>query len=1342
MKRSSPLWRVMGDPAQAQEAAALERVCVLLPEDGIARAWANVTFTDTSGRLNEVDVLLITSGGMYVVELKGWHGEIRGDQRNWTHAGRTERNPRLLANDKAKRLASVLKDVASKARLNPRIVPFVGEAIVLHGQDSKVQLDEYGAEQVWALDGFRVNGLGDDQNFSSLVSLTSHRDPIDAVRANEIDRLMKAAGLMPRAKQRTIGQYALDSSESLDEGNGWQDFLVTHPQAKTKRRIRLFAYPKGASKESRSEVDRRAAREFRLTDGIRHPGIIGPADMLSTEEGSALVFDFDPNESSLADYLTQHGDTLTFADREAIVQDLAELVRFAHGQRLTHRALSPRSVRIHSGKDGTREVRIRDWDLGKRPDEGTTTATLISRGVTDVVASVDQDALFYLAPETLKSITSTSPQPLDVYGVGALAFLVLTNKSPAVNFAALEALLNSDAKGLDPRAVLPEISDAYADVIVNATAFAELHRTIDIGVLLDDLSMARSAERGPEPIHVDVDPLESAPGDIVDDRFEIIKRRGSGSTGVALEVNDYSLEREGLILKLAKDDSAASRLDNEAAVLDRLNHPRIVKRVEGPLSVGNRRAIVMTDAGNETLADRIRLEGRATIEQLERYGDDLFSAIAHLEEQGVFHRDIKPSNLAVKPDPGTRKPHLTLFDFSLSDEPVANVKSGSKPYLDPYLGSRARPQYDSAAERFSIAATLFELATADAVWWETGDQPAKPTDPPVVSAAQFEPSISDALVQFFRTAFEPAAAKRHPSLSAMRQAWADALNTADAEDADFTANDEKAGLADLSTPLTDAGLSARALSALARVDATTVAELLGVPPVRINQIRGLGEQVRREISSRIREWRKRLSSATSTVESELIPGRRPVERIFGVASQKLNETDDEWRERLRKQGALKQPLSDISLWLRELGNVASSTELAAKLLREYGSTLNDGPRQDAAKSVIDAIIRFDMRAKSPRLLAQKIRNTGETVVAYTSDDEEGLSFDEAETQLEALVRLSHTVDTLLTQSDIVSGSALREALARSNSERLVLPGIRVSQLAIGLSQTGRISSMGEAYRKDLTPERAVETALRGAATRELALVTIEQRVKARFPEAAEIPTRPQLDEAVRSALPHLEWLADSGKYVLREANDASSTYTASTTSIAETGSDPALAAKLASSIRDHGALVLASSVRHRTLDESAGLIATGYGVRIIDLADLILDALKRTAESNRVPWETVLRADAEPDGTQDRRNLLQLARMAVVPLWRELMESEDPLLLVNSAVLARLGLTDLIAQVCDLATSRVAARWFLLARPPSGRTPDLDGVPMPVGADGWTNLPLELPMFSTGIGFVGKAAAK
>lgn len=1342
MKRSSPLWRVMGDPAQAQEAAALERVCDLLPEDGVARAWVNVTFTDTSGRLNEVDVLLITSGGMYVVELKGWHGEIHGDQMNWTHAGRTERNPRILANMKAKRLASVLKDVANKARLNPRIVPFVGEAIVLHGQDSQVRLDEYGAEQVWALDGFRVRGLDAGRNFSDLVAQPSFRDAIDVARANDIDRLMKAAGLMPRAKQRMIGQYALDSSESLDEGNGWQDFLVTHPQAKTKRRIRLFPYPKGTSKESRADIDRRAAREFRLTDGIRHPGIIGPADMLSTEEGSALVFDFDPDETSLAEYLSKHSDTLTFADREAIVQDLAELVRFAHGQRLTHRALSPSSVRVHSSGDGAREVRIRDWDLGKRPDEGTSTATLMSRGVTDVAASVSQDAFFYLAPETLRNTTSSSPQALDVYGVGALAFLILTGKPPAVNMAALEALLNSEAKGLDPRAVLPEISDAYAEVIVDATAFSELHRIIDIGVLLDELSKARTAEHGAAPTPTDVDPLESAPGDIVGDRFEIVKRRGSGSTGIALEVNDYTLEREGLILKLAKDDAAAARLDSEAATLDRLDHPRIVKRVDGPLTVGNRQAIVMTDAGNETLADRIRLEGRATIEQLERYGDDLFSAVAHLEERGVFHRDIKPSNLAVKPDPGTRKPHLQLFDFSLSDEPVANIKSGSKPYLDPYLGSRERPQYDSAAERFAIAATLFELASADAVWWETGDRPTRPVDPPVIEPSQFEQSIADAMVRFFRTALHPTAENRHPSLEAMRKAWSQSLSAADGGDADFAANEHKADQAELSTALTDSGLSARALSALSRLGVTTVGELLGVPPMAVNQIRGLGEQVRREISSRIREWRAKLSQPGTTTETPLVQGRRPVEKFISPLSQKPGESDEQWRTRIRKQSLLRQPIDDVSVWLREFGNLATATELATKLLREYGSTLGDGPRQEAARGIIDAIIKFDVRAQSPRFLAQKMRDTGETVIAYTPDSDEGLSFDSAETHIETVLRFAQKVDSLLADADIVPATALREAFMSPSGQQLSLPDARISQIAIGLSRTGRISSMGEAYRRGLDPARAVEVALRGAATRELATITIEKRVRARFPAITIIPSRPQLDDAVRAALPHLEWQPAQGKYVLREINEASSTYTASSTSMAEASADPAFAAKLSASLLDHGALVFAASVRHRSLREAADALAACSGVRVVDLADLMLDALKSTAEQHRISWDVVLRADAEADGTQDRRNLLQLAKMAVTPVWEQLMESPEPLLLINAAVLARLGLTDLIARVCDLATPRAAARWILLPKPQSGRTPDLDGIPMPFGADGWTNLPLELPILTTSSDSARKVAAQ
>lgn len=1322
MREDSPLWRVMGDPAQAQEAAALAKVKELLPDDGIARAWVNITFTDTDGRLNEVDALILTRSGLWVVELKGWHGEIKGDQQTWRHADRTYDNPRKLANAKAKRLAAVLKNLARAANLPDGSIPYVAEAVVLHGRDSRVHLDQYGMESVWALDGYNVRDLGPKRNFSDLLARGPQRTAIDRAQAKVIDRLMQAAGLMPRARQRMIGEYALDSGEPLGEGPGWQDFLVTHPRTKLKRRIRLFPYPTGASRDVRAAIDLRATREARLTDGIRHDGIVGPAELLSPEEGPALVFPYDPDEVSLAEYLEAEGEDLTFEARERLVQELAELVRFAHGQRLTHRALSPLSVRVKEMPQDGVALRIRDWDLARRPDTGTSTSTEVSRGLTDVAAAVEGDGLLYLAPETLRGQTPASPQTLDVYGVGAVAHLILTGKPPAVNLAALQDLLESPARGLDPRAVMPAIPDQHAELVLNATAFHEGERTLDIADFLAQLELARQYERGgadPEPAQVD--PLDAGVGEIIGNRFEIIRRRGSGSTGVALEVADYDTGHERVILKLAKDDAAAARLAIEGAVLQRLDSPRVVKLLDGPLNVDTRQGLLMTDAGEETLADRIRMEGRATIEQLERYGADLFEAAAHLDVRGVFHRDIKPSNLAVKPDPGTRKPRLTLFDFSLAEEPLTNIRSGSRPYLDPYLGTGGRAQYDSAAERFAIAATLFELATADPIWWSESDAPSSATDAPVVQAGMFDPAVADGLADFFATALAPKVTDRHPSLDAMQQAWAAALAGASVGADETEANDAKAQAASLTTSLRESGLSARALSALARVPATTVGELLGVPPMTINQIRGLGEQVRREIQARIREWRQRLAQPETQTDVPVQPGRRPVESFIRTISMKPEESSDERYRRLRKNGTLKAAREDAARWVRDLGGVATLDELATKLLREYGSTLSEGKRLAAATEVARAILELDVRSSSPQFVYEQFRDRPRTVIAYAPGDDTGLSFDQAELHLEALHSASDLVDRMLGETDVVPGPRLREALLTSSMPALRIPETRVMQLAIGLSKLGRMSSIGEAYRADLAADRAVELALRGAASRELAVVTIEQRVRARFPDIGTVPERPALDQPVKKAMPYLEWREDLGKYAIR-ANDAGSlTYTGTSTTWGRAADEPAVVARLRRSIDDKAALTVVVPRRHG-LSASANRLAREHGLRVVDLADVALDALRATAEAKKIQWPTVLKADAAPDGSQDRRNLLQLARLAIVPVWQELLSSPDPLLLVNAAVLARFGLVDLIAKVTDLSTPRAAARWFLLPRPTGVGAPDLDGVPFPFGADGYLEL--------------------
>jgi hypothetical protein len=72
----------------------------------------NFEFVDDESRVNEVDLLVLGPAGLMLVEVKSRPGTIYGDAHSWiwTMDGRyTVDNPFLLANRKAKRLASLLR---------------------------------------------------------------------------------------------------------------------------------------------------------------------------------------------------------------------------------------------------------------------------------------------------------------------------------------------------------------------------------------------------------------------------------------------------------------------------------------------------------------------------------------------------------------------------------------------------------------------------------------------------------------------------------------------------------------------------------------------------------------------------------------------------------------------------------------------------------------------------------------------------------------------------------------------------------------------------------------------------------------------------------------------------------------------------------------------------------------------------------------------------------------------------------------------------------------------------------------------------------------------------------
>ena len=139
-----------------------------------------------------------------------------------------------------------------------------------------------------------------------------------------------------------------------------------------------------------------------------------------------------------------------------------------------------------------------------------------------------------------------------------------------------------------------------------------------------------------------------------------------------------------------------------------------MRLVEGPIDVGGRQALVLESAGEETLGEVLRGRERLSLDLLERWGTDLLEALVALDRAGVDHRDIKPANLGVREGRGDRAKHLVLFDFSLSRAGATAVTAGTPPYLDPFLDAPGRGRHDSAAERYSAAVVLFEMATGSA----------------------------------------------------------------------------------------------------------------------------------------------------------------------------------------------------------------------------------------------------------------------------------------------------------------------------------------------------------------------------------------------------------------------------------------------------------------------------------------------------------------------------------------------------------------------------------------------------------------------------------------------------
>lgn len=813
-------WVTVTESQFEHERRGLTAIREKLRDNDPWRAWSNFVFTAGTGHVREVDLLVIAPGGVHLIELKDWHGSVESRNGGWLQTQPSGRqvshgNPLHLANKKAKELASLLRAQGVQV--------WVSEAVCFTDSSLRNRLpahDQHGL--------FTVHQLVEMLERPPL----EERRRIDAPKSRAIAAALERIGIAPSDAEYRVGPYQLDR-KSFDSGPTWADYLARHSEMPEAARVRVYLRERGSDAEQRASVERAARREAAVLRRFRHPGVVQlkQYDPSGHPAGPALIFDYDPRTLRLDEYLAQYGAKLDVLTRMALVRQLAETVRSAHGRRIFHRTLAARAIHVMprargrvAGADGEEAgwlnpyVQISDWQVAVQRDAGSGgpgggerfAPTTFSRAGAHLAEGADP----YLAPEL--TAPKADPVTVDVYGLGVLTYLLATGQAPAASQAELLARFEA-GEGLRPSAVVDGLSEDIDELVQSATAYSIADRLTSVDDFLDMLEVveetlteparpvapvsAPPAEPEPAPAP-EKDPLEAVAGDVLAGRWEVKRRLGTGSTSRAFLVRDVTAGPEVrpskslVVLKVALSERAGEVLVREADVMGRLRpDSRIIRLVEPePQRIADKTVLVLEYVGDEreaepaapgasrtrrreeTVARRLRESGRLTVDQLEAYGDYLFGAVDFLEGEGVWHRDIKPDNIAIRVRPN-RTRELVLIDFSLAGYPVKETGAGTDGYLDPFIGELTeRSVYDAHAERYALAVTLHEMASGELPVWGGGRVSARQTDPkkephPAIAVDAFDPAVKDGLLKFFQQALHRDATQRFKDLKPMRDAW-------------------------------------------------------------------------------------------------------------------------------------------------------------------------------------------------------------------------------------------------------------------------------------------------------------------------------------------------------------------------------------------------------------------------------------------------------------------------------------------------------------------------------------------------------------------------------------------
>jgi len=447
----------IGEPVNDGERKAIDYFEANLPDGYIG--YANLELGVTRGTPPEIDLIIIGEYAVYVIDVKGYTGIIKGNAEEWVLAnGKFDKSPIPKINQNAKIVHSHLTD--QNSLLNK---VWIQPLIVLTNDLTRIELNDSKA------------------NISIILHLAEAVEYMTRPREQSITRFREtiydAIGqhVRPLYPQPRIGDYSV--SKKLGANELYTHYLAENHILKAGTRFLLKVYHLNANiNEVQKEKQRNLIlREFYALHQLGYHSNIAQTYVPFAYESDKIVLPLHWIEGISLRDLLDNGKK--FEPHEAIdlICQVGQALEHAHKRGILHRDMRPDNIII---AEPDKHPVLVNFDFARIEDSNFPSVGSRLNG---------RLSEKYTAPEVWMNPKDLS-RASDQYALGIIAFELLTGQTP---YQHIKEIRKTQELPFSLNQLKPDLASELNDIIIKMCAFVPEQRYFSLADALTDLAIVR-----------------------------------------------------------------------------------------------------------------------------------------------------------------------------------------------------------------------------------------------------------------------------------------------------------------------------------------------------------------------------------------------------------------------------------------------------------------------------------------------------------------------------------------------------------------------------------------------------------------------------------------------------------------------------------------------------------------------------------------------------------------------------------------------------------------------------------------------------------------------------------